>query len=72
MAIMNMTEIITKHQQLEKRLMQALATMERKDTIKELRLQLMDLQAQCPHTSEEYNFAWVDDTCPYCGKQNAR
>jgi len=66
---MNMTEIIAKHSHLSHQLAVALSTMERKDRIRELREQLIDLQNQCPHFSNEYGWAIIDDECPYCGKK---
>lgn len=66
---MNMEEIIRKHEDIERRLMFALSTMERKSTINEIYLELIELQRQCPHFSAEYNFAIIDGECPYCGKQ---
>ena len=66
---MNMEEIIRKHEDIERRLMFALSTMERKSTINEIHLELIELQHKCPHFSAEHNFAIIDGECPYCGKQ---
>lgn len=66
---MNMNEIIRKHAELERRLIIAVSTMERKSTINEIHKELIDLQRQCPHFSAEHNFAIIDGECPYCGKQ---
>lgn len=66
---MNMNEIIRKHEELERRLIVAVSTMERKSTISEIYVELIDLQRQCPHFSAEHNFAIIDGECPYCGKQ---
>jgi Zn finger protein HypA/HybF involved in hydrogenase expression len=66
---MNMDEIIRKHADIERRLMFALSTMERKSTINEIHKELIDLQKQCPHFSVEHSFAIIDGECPYCGKQ---
>lgn len=66
---MNMNEIIRKHEELERRLIIAVSTMERKSTISEIYTELIDLQRQCPHFSAEHNFAIIDGECPYCGKQ---
>lgn len=66
---MTMKDIIQRHALLERQLQYALATMEKKETIHDLRIQLIDLQSQCPHMSDEYNFTWVDNECPYCGKK---
>ena len=48
---MNIDEIILKHEQLSKELKKAVSTMEKKDTIHSLYIQLKDLQEQCPHYS---------------------
>lgn len=66
---MNMDEIIRKHAELERRLIIAVSTMERKSTINEIYTELINLQRQCPHFSAEHNFAIIDGECPYCGKQ---
>ena len=66
---MNMDQIIQKHTELSYKLNFALSTMERKDTIYELRKQLRELQNICPHFSAEHNFALVEGHCPYCGKK---
>ena len=65
---MNIDDIITRREQLDYDLRIALATMERKDTIRDIRLQIMKNQQVCPHHSAQYNWTIVDDTCPYCGK----
>ena len=64
---MNMEEIMRKRADIERRLWTALSTMERKSTIGEIRLELINLQSQCPHFSIEHNFAIIDGKCPYCG-----
>ena len=64
---MNMTEIISKYKSLNFELKRALATMERKDNIREIREQIIENQRQCPHISDEYNWAPIENACPYCG-----
>lgn len=59
-------EIIETKEKLNQRLYQALATMERKDTIREIRLEIINNQKECPHFSD-YNWAIIDGICPYCG-----
>ena len=66
---MNIDNIINKRMQLNKELQFALATMERKDTIYEIKKQIMDNQTQCPHISDKYNWIAENGICPYCGKQ---
>lgn len=66
---MTMTELISRHEKLSRDLNIALATMERKSTIAEIRKELIELQNVCPHFSNEYNFTMVDGYCPYCGKK---
>lgn len=65
---MNMDEIIRKHADIERRLMFALSTMERKSTINEIHEELIALQEQCPHFSLEHSYAILDGKCPYCGR----
>ena len=60
-------EIIQTHIQLEKQLQVALATMERSNKITEIHKQIIANQNRCPHFNSNYNWAIVDDTCPYCG-----
>lgn len=66
---MTTKEIIEKHEILNKKLQMALATMERKDTIAKVRKEIMDLQSECPHFSDDPNFQWTyaNGTCPFCG-----
>lgn len=66
---MTMTELISRHEKLSCDLNIALATMERKSTIAEIREELIQLQNICPHFSSEHNFTMVDGYCPYCGKK---
>ena len=65
---MNIDDIITKREQLDYDLRIALSTMERKDTIAQIRKEIIKNQSVCPHHSLQYNWEIVDDTCPYCGK----
>ena len=59
--------IIQKHKQLEKELVIALSTMERKDNIAKIRLEILKNQQECPHYSTKYNWVEVKGKCPYCG-----
>ena len=68
---MNIDEIIETRTKLDNQLKNALATMELKKDIKDICDSIKELQAQCPHFSDKYNFTWVDNTCPYCGKKEA-
>ena len=65
---MNVANIIKQREVISRKLAFALSTMDKKDAIKELRKQLIDLQEQCPHFDSNFNWAIVDDECPYCGK----
>lgn len=65
---MNIDEIILKRNQLNHDLRIALATMERKDTVAQIRKAIIENQDKCPHISSKYNWAIVDGTCPYCGR----
>lgn len=60
-------DIIQKHEELNKRLQIALATMERSNKIFEIKKEIIENQKQCPHFSDKYNWAVVDSICPYCG-----
>lgn len=62
-------EIALRRKDLEKELLFALEGFQKKDTIRELRLQLRDLQLQCPHFDEEHAFVMTSEYCPYCGKK---
>lgn len=66
---MTMEEIIATHEDLDRKLQIALATMERKSDIEKLRVQIIENQKQCPHFDNNYNWMPVDDRCPYCGKK---
>ena len=63
-------DIIAEKERLERLLKQAIATMEKKETINKIRAQMRINQAKCPHYSTKYNYVFVDDTCPYCGKKH--
>lgn len=65
-------DIIAEKERLDKELKVALATMEKKDTIKKIQAKIKINQSKCPHFDAKYNFTWVDDTCPYCGKKHVR
>ena len=64
---MNIDEIIERRETLNKELRTALSVMERSDKIRELRKQIIENQRKCPHFSNKYDWAIIDDTCPYCG-----
>lgn len=63
----NIEHIIQQHEKLDKELRMALATMERSDKIEKIRKEIIANQRQCPHFDNNYNWAIVDETCPYCG-----
>lgn len=64
---MNIDTIIETRKRLDRDLRIALATMERKSTIYDIRTAIMENQRLCPHASDKYNWAIID-RCPYCGK----
>ena len=64
---MNMKEIIENRERLDRELRMALSTMERKDTIAKIRLDILKNQRVCPHFDNKYNWAVIDGVCPYCG-----
>ena len=41
--------------------------MEKKDTVKKIRQQIIENQKKCPHVDTNYNLKIINDTCPYCG-----
>ena len=59
--------IINKRNELNEKLRNALSTMERKDDIAKIRLEILKNQRDCPHISSKYNWAIINDKCPYCG-----
>lgn len=65
---MNIDNIIKNHEILDKELRQALATMEKSDSIREIHERIRENQLSCPHFSVRYNWVMVNDICPYCGK----
>ena len=67
---MNIDQIIHTKKQLDYKLKIALASMERKDDIKQIYNQIRANQENCPHYSKKYNFVWNGDTCPYCGQEH--
>ena len=64
---MNINEIIQTREQLNNKLRSALSTMERSNKIFEIKKEMIENQKRCPHFDHNYNWAIVDDTCPYCG-----
>lgn len=66
---MSIEKIIENRERLDKELRFALSTMERKDTIAKIRLDILKNQKACPHFDNKYNWAVVDGICPYCGFQ---
>jgi len=64
---MNIDTIIETRERLDRDLRIALATMEKKSTIYNIRAAIIENQNRCPHTSDKYNWAIIDH-CPYCGK----
>lgn len=66
---MNIDDIIVRREQLDYQLRVALTTMERKNTIAEIRKEIIENQKSCPHFSTKYNWTVVDGVCPYCGQK---
>lgn len=64
---MNIDEIIKRHESLEQQLKFAVSTMEKKDTIYNIRKQIIENQNNCPHFSDKYNWTIAYNKCPYCG-----
>ena len=64
---MDINEIKTKYENLNRDLKQALARMEKSDRVFIIRDAIKDLQTLCPHNNGNYDFSDTDE-CPYCGK----
>ena len=47
----------------------ALSTMEKKETIFEIKQDIAKNQALCPHFSYEYDWKPINGECPFCGKK---
>ena len=62
---MDINTIIKRKKEIDAELARAIASMEKKNTIFELRQQIKDLQSSCPHPG--YNFEEADNPCPFCG-----
>ncbi len=67
--MIDIDEIISTHKRLDQELQIALSTMERKDTVKDIRRQIKENQKRCPHMSIRYNLAEENGICPYCGRK---
>ncbi len=66
---MNIDDIIQRREELENKLNLALATFEKKSVIRDIHLEILQNQEQCPHISDKYNWKFVDGLCPYCGRK---
>lgn len=66
---MNIEEIMKTKEYLDASLRQALSSMDKKDSIPKIRELMKINQARCPHYSQNFQLTWVDNHCPYCGKQ---
>ena len=64
---MTIEEVINTRVKLDKELKMALATMERSSAIYDIRKKIIENQKRCPHFDQNYNWAIIDETCPYCG-----
>ena len=64
---MTIEEIIFKTADLNRRLNKALTTMERNDEVFNIRKEIKEIQAQCPHGNEKYHWDVETKACPYCG-----
>ena len=64
---MNIDNIISNYERLDKELKIALSTMERSDRVFEIKKEIIENQKQCPHFSNKYNWTIAAGRCPYCG-----
>lgn len=65
---MTIDEITFRMSELNSQLKQAIATMERSDKVKYIRSLIKEIQAECPHASDEFQIDEKHRVCPYCGK----
>ena len=65
---MDINNIKSRYEELNKELKLALAKMERTDRIFIIRDAIKDLQNLCPHNNGNYDFSDTEE-CPYCGKR---
>lgn len=68
---MKIEDIIQTHDLLARQLKNALSTMNKKDEIPIIHQKILENQSHCPHFDSNYNWAIVNETCPYCGKHLA-
>lgn len=67
---MDIEKIIETKERLNQKLSAALSTMEyHPNEISQIKSQIKENQAQCPHKSSKYNWAIVNNICPYCLKK---
>lgn len=66
---MTIEEIISKKEDLNKQLIEALSTMSLSSNVKEIRKAIKENQEHCPHVSDKYNCFYINGKCPFCGKE---
>ena len=66
--MIDINEIIHTKNVLNDELRQALSTMEKKDTIFQIREKIAKNQERCPHYGAQYTKT-KENCCPYCGKK---
>lgn len=65
---MDVSYIKKRHNELERELIIALSTLERKDKIYKIKKEMLALQKQCPHFDPKDNYTIIEgNKCPYCG-----
>ena len=64
---MDINNVKTQYDELNKELKQALSRMERTDRVFAIKEAINDLQKLCPHDNGSFDFSTTTD-CPYCGK----
>lgn len=62
---MSIEDIIKRKCELDSKLQCALATMEKKDVIRQIYKEIKENQSQCPH---DITYSLSKGICPYCGK----
>ena len=63
---MDIENIKTEYESLNKELKHALSRMEKSDRVMVIRSAIKDLQNICPHNNGTFDFT-TTDYCPYCG-----
>ncbi len=64
---MDINNIKTRYENLNRDLKDALSRMQKTDQVFVIREAIRDLQNICPHNNGSYDFS-TEEKCPYCGR----